>query len=272
MDCIKTLILCFYVSFSNLNAQTVSITSYSLASCSGPCDGAATFSVAGAIGPYSVSITNSACITPTTALFTTDSITISNLCKCISPYIFKFYDLNDSLIGTQSLNIYTGGPPLGILATNSALSCNGACNASGTVFISNGSAPYNYTWSPTGINTPIASSLCAGYYTITVTDAAGCMGATALLILNPPNPCVGIEEIEPAKFIKVFPNPVSITLHFSIEEYTLDAFFEIYNLVGQEVLKGNMTKEINVSTLDPGVYYIKILSRTNTYYSKIIKE
>lgn len=272
MNYIKALIFCFYISFFNLNAQTVSIISYSLASCSGPCDGAATFSISGANGPYSVSITNTACTTPTTTLFTTDSVTISNLCKCTSAYTFKFYDVNDSLIGAQNLNIYTGGPPLSIFATNSALSCNGACNASGTVSVFNGSAPYNYTWSPTGINTPIASSLCAGYYTITVTDAVGCMGATALLILNPSNPCVGIEEIASPKFIKIFPNPVSTTLHLSIDEHPFNASFEIYNLVGQTVLIGDLTEEINVSSLFSGVYYIKITSKTDTYYSKIIKE
>lgn len=50
--------------------------------------------------------------------------------------------------------------------------CENGCNGTATATVSGGQAPYNYLWSASGGSAATASNLCAGNYTVTVTDAA----------------------------------------------------------------------------------------------------
>ncbi len=52
---------------------------------------------------------------------------------------------------------------------------SGICNGTATVNPSAGAAPYSYFWS-TGQTTQTITGLCAGSYSVTVTDANGCSG------------------------------------------------------------------------------------------------
>lgn len=65
--------------------------------------------------------------------------------------------------------------------------CDGVAEAS----VSGGTAPYTYLWSPTGHNIAIASSLCAGNHTVTVTDNNACQINNTVFIDSINNPCVG---------------------------------------------------------------------------------
>ncbi len=49
--------------------------------------------------------------------------------------------------------------------------CFGACNGNATVTPTGGTPPYTYSWSPGGNTAAKDSGLCAGTYTVTVTDA-----------------------------------------------------------------------------------------------------
>ncbi|HRS54096.1 MAG TPA: PKD domain-containing protein, partial [Bacteroidales bacterium] len=65
--------------------------------------------------------------------------------------------------------------------------CFGLNDGQATATVTGGTAPYNYTWGPSGIagNTPVASSLYAGTYTLTVTDANTCQTVTQIVINEP---------------------------------------------------------------------------------------
>jgi|GEM_PF-613182 len=65
------------------------------------------------------------------------------------------------------------------------VTCNGACNGSIDGFGSNGTAPYNYAWS-NGANTQSIGNLCPGTYTLTVTDANGCVSTNTASVTEPP--------------------------------------------------------------------------------------
>lgn len=273
-NCIrKLLIVSLGFLFSFVNAQTVSITSYYEASCFGSCDGIVTFSISSATGPYSVSITNTACSTPTISQFTSNTYTISNLCPCSALYTFDFYDVNNSLIGTQGVRMLTSDA-MSAFATSSPISCSGACNATATVYAFSGLSPYTYTWYPTGMNGPVASSLCAGSYTIVAKDQWGCMVATTLIITNPTNPCVGIEEFYLQGEISIYPNPASNFLFILNEHYfEKESEIEITNSLGQLVLKSEYKNEIDVSQLSQGCYVLKIsMPDKQQFHSKFIKE
>jgi hypothetical protein len=66
------------------------------------------------------------------------------------------------------------------------LTCNGVCTGSGTVVASGGTAPYTYSWSPSGGSGATASSLCASNYTCTITDNASASITKTFTITQPP--------------------------------------------------------------------------------------
>jgi uncharacterized delta-60 repeat protein len=55
--------------------------------------------------------------------------------------------------------------------------------------------------------------------------------------------------------LKTYPNPVQNSL--TIEKDVI-GFYHIYNLLGQEVMHGSMTQQIDVSTLNQGTYILKV--------------
>jgi large repetitive protein len=73
---------------------------------------------------------------------------------------------------------------LTLSATSSAVSCFGNSNGSATATALGGTAPYSYVWSNNS-TTATATSLVAGTYTVTVTDAHGCSDTVSQNILSP---------------------------------------------------------------------------------------
>jgi len=77
-----------------------------------------------------------------------------------------------------------GGPSSSLGTTTNAL-CKGSCNGSVNVTASGGTGALTYSWSPSGGNLATASSLCAGTYTCTITDANNCSTSQAVVITEP---------------------------------------------------------------------------------------
>ena len=65
------------------------------------------------------------------------------------------------------------------------ISCNGGSNGSAMAMVSGGTPGYTYSWSPSGGNASSASSLSAGSYTCTVTDANACTSTQTFNITAP---------------------------------------------------------------------------------------
>jgi hypothetical protein len=69
--------------------------------------------------------------------------------------------------------------------------CNGDCNAAAAAMAS-GTSPFTYLWSPSGQTGQTATALCAGNYTVTVTDSLGCPATQAVSITEPSPLIIGI--------------------------------------------------------------------------------
>lgn len=79
-------------------------------------------------------------------------------------------------------------PNVSLNVNASSVQCFGDCNGIGVAVASNGSPPYSFQWNdPNNQPTPIAINLCAGTYTVTVTDALGCTSIQQVNV-NSPNP------------------------------------------------------------------------------------
>ena len=76
-----------------------------------------------------------------------------------------------------------------------AVSCNGLSDGSAQVHVQGGTPPYQYAW-PNGDQGPVADSLAAGSFEVTVTDDKGCT-ATSLVQLTEPLPLQLFTETAP---------------------------------------------------------------------------
>ena len=140
--------------------------------CNSVCNGSATVTASGGTAPYSYysapSRGNAATATGPFAGNYTVTVTDANGCTRTATYNI-----------TQPQALTTTQSQVNIL-------CNGVCNGSATVVASGGTAPYTYAWAPSGGNAATANGLCAGTYTVTVTDANGCTRTATYTITQPP--------------------------------------------------------------------------------------
>jgi gliding motility-associated-like protein len=94
-------------------------------------------------------------------------------------------------LGPDTVFVQPGPPTLNqpnFVITNPL--CNGDCNGSITVNPTNGTPPIGYVWG-NGQTTQTINNLCAGTYTVTITDANGCPASNTIALVNPPMVVVG---------------------------------------------------------------------------------
>lgn len=71
--------------------------------------------------------------------------------------------------------------------TTTSVSCNNFCDGYAGITVSGGGSPYIYSWS-NGSNTNESFSLCAGTYTVLITDTSGCDSLYTVSEITNPNP------------------------------------------------------------------------------------
>ncbi|MCC6939260.1 MAG: gliding motility-associated C-terminal domain-containing protein [Flavobacteriales bacterium] len=146
--------------------------------CAGVCSGTATVAPAGGTGNITIQWQPA----PGGGQGTTTAI---GLCAGVN-YTVTLTDDN----GCVETFPFTIQPFTAIQANSSStpVSCNGVCDGTATVGPTGGQAPYTYSWAPApvgGQGTPMATGLCAGVYTVTITDQAGCSIDADILITGP---------------------------------------------------------------------------------------
>lgn len=89
--------------------------------------------------------------------------------------------------GCQIVSNYTitQPPPLAVSITQTNVSCAGGSNGTANSTVTGGTATYTYSWSPFGGTAASASGLSAGTYTLTATDAMGCVITGTVTITQP---------------------------------------------------------------------------------------
>ncbi|MBE2208982.1 MAG: SprB repeat-containing protein, partial [Saprospiraceae bacterium] len=78
-------------------------------------------------------------------------------------------------------------PPPFVFVTATTSTCS-LPNGSAQSFVSGGTAPYTYVWSSGSPNSPVAQNLPAGNYSLTVSDAFGCIGVQSFSVGDVPGP------------------------------------------------------------------------------------
>ncbi|GDX52994.1 hypothetical protein LBMAG27_20410 [Bacteroidota bacterium] len=192
-------------SVSGLGAGTISVTVYDLNGCSNQdsftftepapitisstlsgyngynvgCDGATNGSidatVTGGTSPYSYSWSNGATTQDINSLSAgTYSVTVTDANGCTA-------------ISSETLTEPIPIAPVLVSPTvtgGTNLSCNGSTDGSISVTVTGGVSPYTYLWS-NGSTTQNLSSIGAGTYAVTVTDANGCTITSSITLTEP---------------------------------------------------------------------------------------
>jgi gliding motility-associated-like protein len=152
---------------------TSSISGVINVSCFGNNNGQAIASGSGGTIPYSYSWSPSGGNNATAANLTAGNYTVSvtdlNGCTTVSTTVIT----QPALLIANGVNLVN-------------VKCFGGNNGSVTSSANGGTAPYFYSWSPSGGNFATANNLTAGNYTVTVTDAHGCTTTSSAIVTQPP--------------------------------------------------------------------------------------
>jgi gliding motility-associated-like protein len=159
------------VTVNNAPSPVTSTQSAANVTCFGGNNGTGTVTPAGGLSPYTYSWSptggNNATATGLSAGSYTVTITDANGCQ------------------TTATIVITQPPQLTSTGASTNITCNGGTNGTGSITAAGGTPSYTYSWSPSGGTNATATGLGAGNYTVTATDANGCITTQAVTITQP---------------------------------------------------------------------------------------
>ncbi len=141
-------------------------------SCNGNCDGIAITTPTAGVAPFTYSWNDVNQQTTPTA---------NGLCA--NNYSVIITDNNGCLDTIQTV-INEPTVLSSSISISGDVTCNGLCNGYAQVDVVGGTMPYTYLWS-NGSTNQMATNLCAGVYTVTITDANGCTSQAMVTITEP---------------------------------------------------------------------------------------
>lgn len=182
----KKLLLFLSILFGvqQLNAQLAVTISQTNISCNSVCDGSATAVPSGGTPPY------------TYVWAPNGNLSATSTGLCVGAYTVT---VTDALANVATATTTILQPPVLLISgATTNISCNAMCDGAISVSVSGGTPPYTYLWN-NSIPFSTASSLCAGTYTCTVTDANACtvtgvyvvtQPAVVPVVISPSNPTI----------------------------------------------------------------------------------
>lgn len=135
-------------------------------------------------------------------------------------------------------------------------------NGEATVVPTGGSSAYTYLWD-NGATTATITGLAAGDYTVTVSDATGCVADVVITVTV--GVISGTEDLAFAQAVKMFPNPAKgqTNIQYDFSE-GVDLQISLTNSLGQVVFERllpntqNGTLDINLQNYSTGIYFAKM--------------
>ncbi len=112
-------------------------------------------------------------------------------------YVFTVTDSNGCSASSLSYQILSTVASLNLNVSAIDATCFALCDGSLEVSVSGGLAPYSFQWS-NGATGSLATNICSGTYSVTVTDANNCEGISTGTILEPSSIVNTISLIEPS--------------------------------------------------------------------------
>ncbi|MEO8734321.1 MAG: gliding motility-associated C-terminal domain-containing protein [Flavobacteriales bacterium] len=182
--------------------------------CNGPCDGTASVSPSGGSG-----VGYTLVWTPLPSMGQgTDQVTG----LCAGDWSVNITD--DQGCGLDFPFAILPYVPINAVADIQPATCNGSCNGSISLAVSGGVGVYSFNWTPepgSGQGTPIAGDLCAGLWSATITDEAGCDSTVTYTIIEPAALTVVVDTVIPSSCTNSVDGAISITVTGGTPNYVL---------------------------------------------------
>jgi hypothetical protein len=117
-----------------------------------------------------------------------------------------------------------------------------------------------------GANAQNYTAIANGTYTVEVTDANGCKGASnAVNVIG-----VGIENLSTIR-LTIYPNPATDIITIKTDEQVTGV--ELFNTIGQKInVTTNAKQQINISDLAAGTYSLIIHTTNGNVQKRFVKE
>jgi hypothetical protein len=195
----------------------------------------------------------------------------------VSPTVTTSY----SVSGTSSAGCISSGFAVSNVTVNAtpdiSVSSSSSLICIGETATLTATGTNSYSWS-TGSNTSttIVSPTVTTTYTLTGTNLNGCQ--KTVTITQVVSPCTALEKNfnTNSTSVSVFPNPTSSELNIQFNSFNESTAIEIYNVLGELVLKTNPTRSssiIKADQLSKGIYQIRITQSGNVITRvKIVRE
>lgn len=229
--------------------------------CFGDCTGAATVMATGGSGPLTWLWTPTGCITQTCVGLCAGSYSVA---------------VTDSIGCSVTTNVIITEPDaLTANSTHTDETLAIANDGTATVIPSGGTAPYTYSWAPTGGTNATATGLDAGTYTCTITDINGCIISVVVTIGTTNGVGIATTNFENLT-VTIFPNPAQDHLQLLLTTDQKNYLqLEIYNVLGEKVETLDFGKvsavnfTYNTIALTNGIYFFRVSSGEVTTVRKI---
>ena len=229
--------------------------------CFGDCTGAATVMATGGSGPLTWLWTPTGCITQTCVGLCAGSYSVA---------------VTDSIGCSVTTNVIITEPDaLTANSTHTDETLAIANDGTATVIPSGGTAPYTYSWAPTGGTNATATGLDAGTYTCTITDINGCIISVIVTIGTTNGVGIATTNFDNLA-VTIFPNPAQDHLQLILSTDQKNYLqLEIYNVLGEKVETLDFGKvsavnfTYNTIALTNGIYFFRVSSGEVTTIRKI---
>jgi hypothetical protein len=246
--------------------------------------GAVTGSVTPFVSP-TVAITgaNAICNGSSTTLTANGNVTSYNwvsgpttATNVITPTVTTSYSVSGMNAGCSSnmasITVTVNSLPTISASTSSSIICGPPFQGTATI---SASGATTYTWNTAATTSSISvSPSVTTVYTVTGTDLNGCENMA--VITQSVSACTGINGINIAVgAVSVYPNPNNGMFTVNIPDFNSTTTITVVNVIGETVLKQNVTSEktqINLNDLSNGIYLVKIDNNQTTQIYKIIKQ
>lgn len=158
--------------------------------------------------------------------------------------------------------------------TQSNVTVFGGNNGSINLAVSGGVPPYQYQWNTFPVQTTAnISSLTSGYYKCKITDAKNCLLHVSTTISQPPPPNIKISPPSGLQVL-VYPNPVHDRLYLKGLSSDGSCLLILTDLRGRQILKlfaDQKDMVLNLTGIEPGLYFLEICNRQNKIVNRIIR-
>ncbi|MBP7809996.1 MAG: T9SS type A sorting domain-containing protein [Bacteroidia bacterium] len=258
-------------------------TTYTVNGTSGSCTGSRTISIVVnanptvnvVANPTLVCSGNSSTLTASGAVTYSWSTGSTSLTSVVNPTLTSTYTVTGTnasgCSNTRTISVTVNAAPSITALSSSSLICVGQ-----SAVLTASSSAITYTWS-TGSNSSSVSisPTVTTNYTVSGTNAAGCVGST--IISQSVSPCTEITSLANTNAnYSAYPNPNSGEFSVTVEKITENTFIEIYNTIGQLVSKQlvkDYTTTINLTEQADGIYYVIVTKNSkHLYKTKVIKD